>query len=138
MGRIEFELRPAIFSSVTTRDALLQLFKKLSAELSVVYAEILETRGGGSWFWDGLPDRRQVHAICIGHAYQSVWPEASVSGELVGNGLRVFTTDRFGTKPPRPPSDLLAPDQPVDPQGKPLHAPIFPFEYEFDYNKYLW
>lgn len=138
LGRIEFELRPTVFSTVASRDALSQLFKKLSAELKAVYADILESGGGGSWFWYGLPDRQQVHTSCIGPAYQSVWPEASVGGEVVGDGLRVFSSSRFGDKPPRPPSDLLAPGGTFDAQGKPAYAAIFPFEYEFDYDRYVW
>jgi hypothetical protein len=106
--------------------------------LNVVYAEILETGGGGSWFWYGLPHRQQPHTICIGPAYQSVWPEASAGGELVGDRLRVFTSDRCGNKPPRPPSNLLAPDKPFDPDVEPTRAPIFPFNYEFNYDKYHW
>ncbi len=138
MGRIELELRPTVFSKPANRDALLQLFKKLSAALNVVYADILETGGGGSWFWYGLPDRQQVYASCIGPDYQRVWPEASVGGELVGDCLRVFTSSQFGDKPPRPPSRLLAPDENFDAQGKPTYATVFPFAHEFDYDRYVW
>jgi hypothetical protein len=138
LGHVEFELRPAIFSSPAKRSALLQLFKKLCAEMRIVYAEILETEAGsGGWLWYGLPDQPQTYAICIGPAYQSVWPDASHGGEVVGDRLRVFVVDRFGNPPPRPPSDLIAPDRStLDLQGKPVCARIFPFEYEFDYEKY--
>jgi hypothetical protein len=139
LGCVAFELRPAIFSSPDNRASLLQLFKTLCAEMGVVYAEILEAGAAGSWFWYGLPDRQRVHAICIGPAYQSVWPEASHGGEVVGDRLRVFVSDRLGNLPPQPPSDLLAPDQStVDPQGKPACARNFPFEYKFDYGRYYF
>jgi hypothetical protein len=139
MCNVEFELRPAVFSNTASRDAIVQLFKTLCAELRVVYAEILEAESGrGSWFWYGLPYRQQAHSICIGSAYQRVWPEAAVGGEVIGDDLRMFTSDRFGGKPPRPPADLLAPDGPFDAQGKPVCAKVFPFDYEFDYEKYRW
>ena len=139
LGKVEFELRPAVFSNLGNRDAIMALFKALCAELGIVYAEILESESlKGSWFWYGLPDRQNAHSICIGPEYQRVWPEAAVGGEVIGDGLRVFTSDRFGTKPPRPPAELLVPDQSFDPQGKPVCARVFPFDYEFDYDKYRW
>ena len=62
-----------------------------------------------------------------------------MAGEAIGQQHRVFTTDRFGNRPPRPPADLLAPDQKgMSPEGKPVYAPIFPFDFAFDYKKYVW
>jgi hypothetical protein len=140
VGHVEFDLRPAIFSNPANRSSLLQLFKELCVKMNVVYAEILETEAeGSSWFWYGLPDRQQVRAFCIGPTYQSVWPNASHGGEVVGDRLRVFVTDRLGNLPPRPPSELIAPDRStLDVQGKPVCARIFPFEYKFDYEKYIF
>lgn len=140
LGHVEFELRSAVFSNPVSRSALLKLFKKLCAEMSVVYAEIRKTdSGSNSWLWYGLPDQQQVYAICIGPAYQSVWSEASDGGEVVGDHLRMFVTDRLGNSPPRPPSDLLAPNHStLDLRGKPECARIFPFEYQFDFEKYAF
>ena len=139
-GRVKFELRPAVFSSPTNRSALIRLFKTLCVKLNVVYAEILETEEkGSSWFWYGLPERQSAHAICIGSAYQGVWPDASRGGEVLGDQLRVFIADRFGNAPPRPPLDLISPNQPmVGRQEKPVCAPIFPFDYQFDCERYLF
>lgn len=138
LGTLGFDLRPRIFASVARRDQLLKIFEILCAELNVVYAEILEEGGGASWFWYGMPDRPQAHAICIGAAYQRVWPEAANGGRVVGEGLRVFAKDRLGNSPPRPPAELLRPPPNPDGQGKPNIAEVFPFDYEFDYNKFVW
>jgi len=115
-------------------------FKTLCVELDVVYAEILETKeSSAGWLWYGLPNRKMAHTICIGPTYQSVWPEFSSGGSLIGDHHRVFSIDRFGNKPPQPSSDLLAPDRNhQDIQGIPKKAQIFPFDYEFSFNKYIW
>lgn len=140
MGSVDIELRRSIFENPTDLSALLRLFKGLCVELDVVYAEILKAdERGDAWFWFGLPDRKTAHTICVGPAYQEVWEAGSVAGEPIGNRHRIFTTDRFGNKPPQPPSDLLAPGQKgILSGGKPNFAPVFPFDYEFDHEKYLW
>ena len=104
LGEVTFELRPKLFSNPSDLAALMRLFKALCVELDVVYAEILRTEEASTaWFWYGLPDRQTTHTICIGPEYQSVWPEVADAGESVGAKHRVFTTDRFGNTPPRPP-----------------------------------
>lgn len=140
LGSIRFELRPRLFANPSLLSSLEDLFKALCVELDVVYAEVLDTaEPETAWFWYGLPSRKATHAICVGPAYQDVWPESSRGGELVGGRHRVFFVDRFGNTPPKPPSALIAPDvYSKDLRDKPQCAPIFPFDYEFDVNKYIW
>ncbi|WP_092647623.1 hypothetical protein [Jannaschia faecimaris] len=134
LGMVQLELRQKVFTSPKILSAVLNLFKELCVDLDVVYAEILEeSDGGSSWIWCGIPDRRAAHTICVGPAYQSVWPETSRSGELVGSRHRVFTIDRVGSSPPRPPANLLAPDRSGKDLREPLdYAAVFPFDYRFD------
>ncbi len=112
MGCVEFELRANIFEKPVDLASLLLLFKELSVQLNVAYAEILPTeQPENAWFWSGLPDRKSAHTICVGPAYLEIWKEAAMTGEALGKRHRIFTTDRFGNKPPRPPAVLLAPAQ---------------------------
>ena len=140
LGNVRFDIRRKLFENPADLAAVLRLFKELCVELDVLYAEILrDDERGTAWRWLGLPDRKTAHTICVGPAYQEVWEESSTAGEGIGKKHRVFTTDRFGNKPPRPSPELLAPDQKdKNPGGKPDYAPVFPFDYEFDYKKYLW
>lgn len=140
LGNVEFELRAKIFESPADLAALLELFKALCVEFNVVYAEILRTvEPSDSWFWHGLPDRKSAHSICVGPRYQKVWSDAAAGGDIIGEQHRFFASDRLGSAPPRPPADLLAPDQ----NGKlndsrPVYASVFPFDFVFDENKYIW
>lgn len=140
LGNVKFELRRKLFENPADLSALLRLFKELCLEMNVVYAEVLQSdERDTAWLWYGIPDRKTTHTICVGPAYQEVWQEASTTGEAIGKQHRFVTTDRFGNKPPQPPFDLLAPDQKdKNPGGKPDYAPVFPFDYEFDYKKYIW
>lgn len=138
LGKLSFELRPKLFASPADFERLKALFEKICLLLNVVYAEIVETDSIGSWFWYGLPDK-QAHTICLGAAYQSAWPSFLKTGYKLGDHHHIVTTDRFGNRPPCPPKNLIAPDQKdKNPGGKPDYAPVFPFDYEFDYNKYVW
>jgi len=138
LGSVCFELRPKLFAHLEKLDRLKSLFKRLCVAFDVTYAEIVQTDDRGSWFWCGLPDN-QAHTICVGSAYQNVWPEVLEAGYKNGKNHRVVTTDQFGNKPPRPPKELIAPDQThVAPTGKPKLAPVFPFDYKFGFDKYIW
>jgi len=136
LGRVCFELRPKLFAHPANFDRLKSLFEKLCITFDVVYADITQTDNWGSWFWYGLPDN-QAHTICLSDAYQGVWPDVLQVGHKIGKHHHLVTTDRFGNKPPRPPKDLFAPQQ-DDGAMRPRYAPIFPFDYEFDLNKYIW
>ena len=149
LGSVLFEIRPKLFDHPANFNRLKSLFEKLCVTFDVVYADITQTDNQGSWLWYGLPDN-QAHTICLGEAYQGVWPEVLEAGQKIGKHHRIITTDRFGTKPPRPPKDLIAPKQDdgvIDPNTgrfiythdiRPNYAPIFPFDYEFDVNNYIW
>ena len=143
LSRVEFELGRKLFENPSHLSTLLKLFKALCVDLNVVYAEILQSdEPGTAWFWYGLPDRKTAHTICVGPAYQKVWPEISKLGEVVGKQHRVITVDLFDNKPPRPPLELRAPEQVQtvdrDPRSAPTYAPVFPFDYKFDYGTYIW
>ena len=149
LGSVCFELRPKLFAHPEKFDRLKSLFERLCVAFDVVYAEIVQTDDWSGWYWYGLPDN-QAHTICVGSAYQDVWPEVLKAGHKVGKHHQLVTTDRFGNKPPRPPKDLVAPEQDddaIDPvtgqirdtsDMKPSYAPVFPFDFEFDLNKYIW
>lgn len=138
LGQICFEVQPKLFANPEKLARLKVLFERLSVTLDVVYAEIVQTDGWSGWFWYGLPDN-QAHTICVGDAYQGVWPNVLETGYRTGKHHHIVTTDRFGNMPPRPPNDLVAPDQTdKNPGGRPNYASVFPFEYEFSYDKYIW
>jgi hypothetical protein len=138
LANVSFEIRPKLFSNQLMLKRLLKFFERLCVSLDVTYAEIIQTDQMSSWFWYGLPDN-QPHTICLGSAYQGVWPEALKAGYKIGAHHHLVTTDRFGNKPPRPPRELVAPSQEdVNPRGKPNFAPEFPFDYKFDHGKYIW
>lgn len=140
LARVSFELRGKIFAQPALLRRLMALFEVLCVDLDVVYAEIRDGTPdyGGYWFWSGLPDN-QVHTLCLGPAYQGVWPEAAQAGRPIGAHHVLLGTDRFGQRPPRPPQELIAPDQTnVAPTGKPKLAPVFPFDYKFDFDTYIW
>ncbi|MEP4195548.1 MAG: hypothetical protein ABJL99_07930 [Aliishimia sp.] len=136
--RVCFELRPKLFTHPGSLRRLNSLFEKLCVTLDVVYADIVQINDWGSWVWRGLPENK-AHTICLGRAYQDVWPDALKTGQKIGSHHHLVTTDRFGNEPPRPPRDLIAPRQ-IDknPGGKTDYASVFPFDYEFNYNKYIW
>lgn len=140
LGRVEFELRARIFESPADLAALLRLFKELCVEFNVVYAEVLKTdEPSDAWFWYGIPDRLSAHTICVGPTYQGVWKGAATGGEVIGKHHRIFTTDRFGNTPPQPPRELLVPDQKGSRHdARPVCAPVFPFDFVFDENNYIW
>jgi len=140
LGRVEFELRARIFDSPADLAAVLRLFRELCVEFNVVYAEILkDDEPGNAWFWYGIPDRKSAHTICVGPTYQGVWKGAATGGELIGKHHRIFTTDRFGNTPPRAPKELLVPAQKGSRhETRPVCAPIFPFDFVFSKNKYIW
>jgi len=136
--RVCFELRPKLFTHPANLDRLKSLFESLCITFDVVYAEIVQTDNRGGWCWYGLPDH-QAHTICVGRAYQEVWPEVLKSGRKIGEHHHLVTTDRFGNKPPLPPRALVAPDQgDGNPGGKSEYASVFPFEYRFDHDAYIW
>jgi hypothetical protein len=140
LGRLDFEIKPALLDDKTARPGLLALFERLSLQLDVVYSEFTTpqyfTRGG--WFWDGLPDSKP-RAFCIGPDYRRVWPAANSLGRAVGNSHRLFVAARDGSGMPERPSDLLGPmDQPVGRDSVPELVRIFPFDYEYAPDKYLW
>ncbi len=138
MGTVSFQLRPKIFSNPSRLETVDDLFERLCVLLDVSYAEITKKDQPGSWFWYGLPDQEPI-SLCIGSAYQQVWPEISEVGREIGTHHRVVSTDRFGNTPPRPPTELLAPDQGErNPGSSPYYAQVFPFDYCFDYNKFVW
>ena len=140
MGKVDFELKPKLFTNPSKFILLRKLFENLCILLDVAYAEITETEGrSSSWFWYGLPEN-EPHTICIGSAYRSVWPEFVNLGEKLGEHHLISSTDRFGNSPPHPPNELVAPSQEgIDlAGGKPDYAKIFPFDYIFDYKKYIW
>lgn len=132
------EIRPKLFAHPEKLEQLKFLFERLCVTFDVVYAEIVQTDNWSGWFWYGLPDN-QAHTICVGNAYQGVWPDVLKTGHRTGKHHHLVTTDRFGNMPPRPPKDLAAPDQTdKNPRGRPNYASVFPFDYEFDYDKYIW
>ena len=139
LGRVSFELRMKVFSDPSAMAKLKELFSKLCVCLDVTYAEITNgTRRGPSWFWRGLPET-PPHTLCVGAVYRKAWPEITTTGHTVGDHHQIVSTDRFGNTPPYPPIELVAPDQgDRDIQGPPIMAPVFPFEYQFDWKKYIW
>lgn len=138
LGWVGFELRPKIFTDPAQLGRLMALFERLCVTFDVVYGHIVQTDHMGGWFWNGLPDH-EAHTICVGRAYQQVWPQITQTGHRIGNDLRVVTTDRFGNKPPRPPQSLIAPRQDLkNARAAPKLAQVFPFDYAFDENRYLW
>ena len=111
--------------------------KKLTAKPSRI-SPLFRRDDWGSWFWRGLPDH-EPHTICLGPAYARVWPEVLKTGHKIGEHHNMLSSDRFGNKPPRPPRNLVAPDQKdKNPGGKTEYASVFPFDYEFDYDRYIW
>jgi hypothetical protein len=153
LGYLSFELRPILFSQPARLARLLTLFETLCVELNVVYAEITETEKLASWFWYGLPNN-QAHTVCLGEAYQRVWPDFMSSGRKIGDRHHLVTTDRLGNRPPEPPIELMAPVRVVeeldeeeelemlllqdDQPEVPSYAPVFPFDFEYDLNRYIW
>jgi len=139
LGHVSFELKAKLFSNPSLLENLQTLFTELCLLLDVTYAEIVKAyEGGPSWLWYGLPDT-SPESICIGKAYQSVWPEISNVGRKIGRYHRIVSSDRFGNTPPKPPVELIAPDQGErDPRETPKYAKVFPFEYHFDRNTYIW
>lgn len=138
LGSIQFEIRPKMFSHPGDFSRLKALFEKLCVTLDVVYAEIVQTDHYKGWAWHGLPDHNP-DTICVGNAYQSVWPDVLKSGRMIGNHHHLVTTDRFGNKPPRPPTELIAPSQGgLHSDGKPVYAPVFPFNFKYDDKRYIW
>ena len=135
---VSFQLRPKLFTHPANFERLKSLFEKLCVTFDVVYAEINQRDDWGSWFWRGLPDH-EPHTICLGPAYARVWPEVLKTGHKIGEHHNMLSSDRFGNKPPRPPRNLVAPDQKdKNPGGKTEYASVFPFDYEFDYDSYIW
>ena len=138
LGCASFEIRPKLFEHPANFNRLLALFKELCVTLDVAYASIMQSDDMGSWLWYGLPDK-PAHTICVGNAYQSVWPDLQEIGEKIGTHHHFVTTDRFGNKPPSPPRELIAPKQRDTSSGAmPDYAAVFPFNYEFDHNRYIW
>lgn len=139
VGHVEFELRPKIFSDPAMFSKLESLFEKICILLDVIYAEIsTEDHRGSSWRWYGLPDT-EPDSLCIGPAYQEVWPEFLDCGQKIGLHHRLVSKDRFGNTPPRPAAELIAPAQTgMNPDEKPNYAPVFPFDYNFDPDTYIW
>lgn len=138
LGKVCFELRPNLFAHPEKLDRLKSLFEGLCMIFDVAYAEIVQTDDWCSWFWSGLPDN-EPHTVCLGQAYQNVWQDALRFGYKIGEHHHIITTDRLGYKPPHPPKELIAPDQThVSPTGKPKLAPVFPFDYKFEFDKYIW
>lgn len=147
LGHLSFELRPKIFDKPADRDRLLAFFEQLCVILDVVYAQIAQS-SGGAWFWHGLPDCAP-RTVCIGPAYQRVWPAFAQSARKIGLHHAMITTDRLGNMPPRPPQELIAPAQLPSYDRKtggyrdtrddpPINAPVFPFDYAFDLDRYIW
>ncbi len=133
-----FELRPKLFAQPANLERLISLFEKLCVTFDVVYAEIMQTEEWGNWFWRGLPDHRP-HTMCVGRAYTSVWPDVLKTGRKIGNHHHLVSSDRFGNKPPNPPRGLIAPIQTQrSPGGPTQYASIFPFDYAFDRDTYIW
>lgn len=138
LGNVHFEVRPKLFTNPADFIRLKKVFEKLCVRLDVVYAHITRTNTWGSWFWYGLPDH-QAHTICLGPAYQSVWTELLNHGRSIGTHHHLVSTDRFGNEPPRPPKNLVAPSQKhQNPGGKPNYADVFPFDFSYDYDRYVW
>lgn len=140
LANVEFELRPKIFADPRLTAKTMDLFRALSTQLNVVYAEILTRQERSPHLgWYGIPDRRHAHTICIGPAYRQVWPEAAQKGAPLGRDHVILGADRLGGRPPVPPPDLIAPTQDgLNPGAKPAQAKVFPFSYEFDYDRYYW
>jgi hypothetical protein len=138
LGELCFEIRPKLFAHPVQLKRLTTLFETLCVALDVVYAEITETNARAHFLWRGLPDNA-AHTICLGPAYQSTWPGFQDVGYKVSEYHQVVTSDRLGSKPPRPPEDLRAPFQENGATwGKPKLARIFPFDYEYDPSKNFW
>lgn len=138
MGCVAFEIKPILFTNRLVLERLLKFFERICVSLDVAYAEITKTDKMSSWFWYGLPDN-QPHTICLGSAYQGVWPEILKTGRKIGTHHHIVTTDRFGNKPLCPPKELVAPGQEnLNPGGAPEFAPVLPFNYKFDYERFVW
>jgi hypothetical protein len=139
LGKVTFEIRPRLFSDLTAFSRLANLFETLCVLLDVTYAEIVaEYDPNSSWLWYGLPDTNP-HTLCIGPAYLNVWPDMAKQGRRIGHHHAIASTDRFGNVPPRPPHELIAPDQGErSARDRALYAQSFPFDYSFDWNTYIW
>lgn len=130
LGEMSFQIRSKLFAQPAQLRQLITLFEALCVSLDVVYAEIIQSDERGSIRWHGLPDH-ETHTICVGKTYQEVWPEIALHGYEIGQRHRIVTTDRLGNKPPQPPGDLVG-----SKGGR--YAKVFPFDFKYDPNQYVW
>jgi hypothetical protein len=153
LATLKVELRAACFENSRLHDRITLLFERLCIELDVVYAEFTAPQYNpwGSWFWDGLPDR-SPRAFCIGPEYRGVWPEAEVLGKQIGPHHRIFIAARDGSGLPKIPQKLLSPTSVPLAAGNmativaqnrnlyepPLLAEVFPFDFNYAPDKYIW
>jgi hypothetical protein len=153
LGHLKIQIRAACFEKSSLVDKVMKLFERLCLELQVVYAEFTAPQYNpwGSWFWDGLPDR-SPRAFCIGAEYRSVWPEAEEFGKEIGPSHRLFIAARDGSGLPKIPPKLLSPTTvplaagnmaTIVAQNRNLHEPpllaeLFPFDFNYAPDKYIW
>jgi hypothetical protein len=153
LGHMKIQIRAACFEKSALVEKVMGLFERLCLELQVVYAEFTAPQYNpwGSWFWDGLPDR-SPRAFCIGPEYRGVWPEAEVFGKQIGPHHRIFIAARDGSGLPKIPPKLLSPTSvplaagnmaTIMAQNRNLHEPpvlaeVFPFDFNYAPDKYIW
>ena len=150
---MKIQVKAANLDNGSAREKLSLLFERLCIDLDVVYAEFTAPQYNpwGSWFWDGLPDR-SPRAFCIGPEYRAVWPEAEEFGREIGPHHRIFIAARDGSGLPKIPPKLLSPTTvplaagnmaTIVAQNRNLHEPpvlaeVFPFDFKYATDKYIW
>jgi hypothetical protein len=153
LANLKVQIRAASFQSASRIDKVMALFERLCPQLDVVYAEFTAPQytPWGTWFWDGLPDR-SPRAFCIGPEYRGVWPEAEEFGQALGTHHRLFIAARDGSGLPKIPPELLSPKsvplaagnmativaQNRNLQGPPTLAKVFPFDFTYSPDSYIW
>lgn len=139
LGNVRFEVKPKIFSSPDVLTRLMALFEDPCVELDVVYGAILKENAiDADWYWwRGVPQMRQ-HTVCIGAAYRAVWTDFVDAGKPIGRHHCVVKTDRFGNRPPALPRNLTPSRRGPVQSDAPNYAEVFPFDFEYDHNRYVW
>ncbi len=129
VGRIEFDIRPKLFSDARLREAATDFMVRAAALTGAFYAELRrEECPVRAWAWRGLPPG-PVDARVIGPPYVDLWPECATAGEPLRDG-RVLLRRRFGGPPvPDPPQCLTMPlkTATLDRRASSEFAEVFPF-----------
>ncbi len=139
LSSLDFDLRPVLFSKPKVMERVRRVFQAISLELDVVYSDLSQHEDRTKHYtWAGLP-RLTPDMMCVGKVYGEVWPELEGLGEMIGPHHRFVGTDRFGNAPPTPPERLMQPAEPeLNDRGPLILADVFPFDYTYDENKYIW